>query len=71
MRSGIVGTWVLEDVCKALEMGYGLVDVYEFWECSVTRSDKGKNSGVLFAEHFNMFLELNKKLSGYPYWFHR
>jgi len=31
----IVGTWVLDLVRKAIDVGYGLVDVFEFWECSV------------------------------------
>jgi hypothetical protein len=33
----IVETWVVDEVSKAVEMGYGLVDVFEFWEYSVTR----------------------------------
>ena len=27
----IVGTWIVDEVLKAVDMGYGLVDVYEFW----------------------------------------
>jgi len=26
----IVGTWVVDEVLKAIEMGYGLVDVFKF-----------------------------------------
>jgi len=37
-------------------MGYGLVDVYEFREYSVTRFEKRNNSGGLFADYLNMFL---------------
>ena len=25
-------TWVVDEVRKAVDMGYGLVDVFEFWE---------------------------------------
>ena len=32
----IVGTWIVDDVRKAEDIGYGLVDVFEFWEYSVT-----------------------------------
>jgi hypothetical protein len=44
----IVGTWVVAEVCKAVEMGCGLVDVDEVWEYSITRYDKGSNSEGLF-----------------------
>ena len=32
----IVGTWVVDEVRKAVEMGYDLMDVNEFWEYEVT-----------------------------------
>jgi hypothetical protein len=41
---------------KALEIGYSLVDVFEFWEYSVTRFEKGE--GGLFADYINMFRKL-------------
>jgi len=46
-------------------MGYNLVDVFEFWEYSVTCFDKGTNSGSLFAEYVDMFLKLKPESSGY------
>jgi len=49
-------------------MGYGLVELLEFWEYSVTCNDKGTNSGDLFAEYFNIFLKLKQESSGYPSW---
>jgi len=45
----MVETWIEDEVCKAVDMGYGLVDVFEFWEYSVTCFDKGNNSGGHFA----------------------
>jgi len=27
----IVGTWIVDGVRKAVDMGYGLVDMFEFW----------------------------------------
>jgi len=47
-------------------MGYGLVDVLEFWECKVTCFDRGTNSGGLFAGYVNMFLKIKHESSGYP-----
>jgi hypothetical protein len=51
-----VRTWLVNEVCKAVEKGYGLVEVFEFWEYSVTHFEKGY--GGLFAEYVNMFLKL-------------
>jgi hypothetical protein len=39
----IVGTLVVDEVCKAVEKGYVLVDVFEFWEYRVTRYSKSDN----------------------------
>ena len=55
----IVGTWVVDEVRKAVEMGYDPKDVYGFWEYEVTCFDKDTNSG-LFAEYVNMFLNSNR-----------
>jgi hypothetical protein len=58
----------LDEVLKAVEMGYRMEDVYEFWEYKVTCFDKDTNSGGLFAEYVNMFLKLKQESSGYPFW---
>jgi hypothetical protein len=50
----INGTRVVDEVCKSVEMGYGVVDMFEFWEYEVTCFEKGNNAGVLFAEYINM-----------------
>ena len=63
----ITGTWVICEVVKAVEMGYSLVQVFEFWEYSVTQYDTTK-SGGLFAEYVDMFLKLKQEASGYPSW---
>jgi len=64
----IVGTSIVDEFRKAVDMGYGLVDVYEFWEYEVTCFDKDTNSGGLFADYVNMFLKLKQESSGYPSW---
>ena len=64
----IVGTWVVDEVRKAVELGYDVKDVYEFWEYKVTCFDKDTNSGGLFAEYVDMFLKLKQESSGYPSW---
>jgi hypothetical protein len=60
----------VDEVWKAVDVGYDLLHVLEFWEYSVTRFDEGNNSGGLFAEHSNMFLKLKQESSGYPSWVH-
>ena len=64
----IFGTWVVDEVRKAIEMGYRLENVYEFWEYEVTCFDKDTISGGLFAEYVDMFLKLKQESSGYPSW---
>ena len=46
----ILGTWVVDEVRKAVEMGYTLVEVLEFWQYN-TCFDKASNSVGLFAEY--------------------
>jgi hypothetical protein len=45
----IFGTWVVDEVRKAIEMGYILLKVFEFCEYEVTCYDRGNNSGGLFS----------------------
>jgi hypothetical protein len=62
----LVGTWVVDDVRKTVEMGYSLVYVFEFWEHNVTCYSNKTNSGRLFPQCFNIFLKLKQESSGYP-----
>jgi hypothetical protein len=43
----LVGTWVLDELRKAVQMGYALVEVFEFWEYDVTCLDNDTGSGGL------------------------
>ena len=63
-----IGTWIVEEFRKAFEMGYALLGLFEFWEYSVTCSDKGTNSGGFFGEYVDKFLNLKQESSGYPSW---
>jgi hypothetical protein len=58
----IVGTWIVDEVRKAVEMGYSLVNVFEFWEYFFTCFDKGTNSSGLFAEYVDMFLKFKTRI---------
>jgi hypothetical protein len=58
----------VDEVCKTVEKGYVLVDVFEFWKYRVSHYWKSDNSGGLFAQYVNMFLKLKQESSGYPSW---
>jgi hypothetical protein len=47
-------------------MIYVLVDVYKFWDYSVTRFNKG--DGGRFAEYVNVFLKLKQESLDYLPW---
>jgi hypothetical protein len=64
----IVGTWVLDELRKAVQMGYDLVEVFVFWEYGVSCLDKDTSSGGLFAGYVNMFLKRKQESFGYPAW---
>jgi len=40
----------VDQVRKAVEIGYSVMDVFEFWENEVTCFDKDTNIGGLFAK---------------------
>jgi len=54
----------MDEVRKAVDMGYGLVDVFEFWENKVT---------YFYRHHFRFFLQnkhvpKTRESSGYLSW---
>ena len=55
----------MDEVRKAVEMGYSVIDVFEFWDYEVTCFHKDTNTGGLYAEYVNMFLKLKQESSGY------
>ena len=54
----LVCTWVVDEICKDVEIDQSLVDVFEIWEYNVTSYDNETNSGGLFAQYVNVFLKL-------------
>ena len=50
-------TLVVDEVRKAIEMRYILMNVFVFWEYEITCIDRCTNSGGCFAEYVNMFLK--------------
>jgi len=64
----IVSIWVVDEVRKAVAMGCGVMDVFEFWGYEVKWFVKNTNIGDLFAQYGYMFLKLKQEPSGYPSW---
>ncbi|KAK3090742.1 hypothetical protein FSP39_014241 [Pinctada imbricata] len=55
----LTGTWVIEEVKMALEMGYVLDCVHEVWNFPET-------SRTLFKDYIDTFLKIKQEASGYP-----
>lgn len=54
----LTGTWVLDEVRKAIEMGYEILEIHEMW---VYKTEVG-----LFASFINKFLKIKQEASGWP-----
>ncbi|KAG8233074.1 hypothetical protein J437_LFUL013074 [Ladona fulva] len=62
----ITGTWVSEEVKKALQMGYKMTACHEVWNYKTTIYDRTSNEGGLFSGYINKFLKLKQEASGWP-----
>ncbi|VEN56957.1 unnamed protein product [Callosobruchus maculatus] len=59
------GTWVVEEVVKAVEMGYKLIEVYEVWAYDTVQFKKDAEEG-LFTAMMNKFIKVKQESSGWP-----
>lgn len=62
----LTGTWVADELRKAVEMGYTIVTIFEIWQYKITKYDKENKDGGLFVEFVNKFLKLKQEASGWP-----
>jgi hypothetical protein len=60
----LVGTWTMDEIRKAVEKGYVILDMYELWEYNVATYE----NGGLFTDFINKFLKMKQEASGYPSW---
>ena len=51
------GTWVIEEVVKALEKGYGLVEIQEIWKYNTQQYSPDTKSGGMFVNMMNDFIK--------------
>ena len=64
-----VGTWVTDEVKKAIDKGYKVLDVYEVWHFNeISRYNPTTMMGGLFTQYVNTFLKLKQEASGWPEW---
>ncbi|KAK5638665.1 hypothetical protein RI129_012960 [Pyrocoelia pectoralis] len=59
-----VGTWVVDEIVKALANDYKIIEIYEIWNYETEQYD-GK-SGGLFREMMNKFIKIKQEASGWP-----
>ena len=64
-----VGTWVTDEVKKAIEKGYKVIKLYEVWHFNnISQYDPQTQSGGIFTEYVNTFLKIKQEASGWPSW---
>ena len=59
----IVNTWTSEELKKAVEKGYKIVEIYE-----VLHYEDSQCSDVLFKQYVDMWLKIKQQASGWPSW---
>lgn len=62
----ITGTWVMDEVLKALEKGYELVQIQEIWSYKIEQYDSKSKTGGLFTEMMDKFIKMKQEASGFP-----
>ena len=62
----LIGTWVIDEVMKAVQKGYILLTVIEIWEYEVVEYNSETNSDGLFTSMMNKFLKIKQEASGWP-----
>ena len=64
-----VGTWVTDEIKKAIKLGYRISKIYEVWHFDkISQYDPISKTGGLFTEYVNTFLKLKQEASGWPEW---
>ena len=62
----MTNTWVIDEVVKALEKGYKIMEIHEIWRYNVEEYDHESKSGGLFTEMMNKFIKMKQEASGWP-----
>lgn len=62
------GTWVADELRKAIQKRYKILELQEIWEYEVTQYDPKTKSGGLFTDYINNFIKIKTESSGWPKW---
>lgn len=62
----LTGTWVIDEVNKAIEKGYKILSIHEIWQYEFEQFNPEKMSGGLFTEMMDTFIKMKQEASGWP-----
>jgi hypothetical protein len=63
----ITATWVSDELHKAIEMGYQILEIYEIWHYKDhTQYNPFTRTGGIFTSYMDAFIKLKMESSGYP-----
>ncbi|XP_055918297.1 uncharacterized protein LOC129950379 [Eupeodes corollae] len=65
-QRALLGTWVIDEVVKAIEMGYKLLTIMEIWEYDVIQYNPTAGTEGLFTSMMNKYLKIKQEASGWP-----
>jgi hypothetical protein len=68
LERALTTTWVVDEVRVAVQNGYNVLTIHEFYEYEVTQYDPKTGEGGHFVQYIDAFLKLKAKASGYPGW---
>ncbi|XP_043287522.1 uncharacterized protein [Venturia canescens] len=60
------GTWVVDELRKAIACGYKILTVSEIWQYNITQYNRDTQKGGLFTGYINTFLKIKQEASGWP-----
>ena len=60
------GTWVIDEVLKAVEKGYQILHIYEIWKYSVEVFNNTTGETGLFTKMMNTFIKIKQEASDWP-----
>jgi len=62
------GVWVADELRKAVELKYVILDIHVIWQYEMTVYDQNTGEGGHFVEYVNTFLKIKQEASGWPEW---
>ena len=64
------GTWVSDELKKAVQLGYVITNIDEIWQYNTQKynpiDDQSDQTNGLFVEYINTFLKIKQQASGWP-----